>query len=265
MRILLKISFIFARFVIIYKVIGGKSMIDIHTHILPGVDDGSSSVKESLEMLKIAEENGTTDLILTPHCNIPGMFKNYKSDALLEHFNMLKDLANDEGISVNLYNGMEIFLTEESPLHYQTDRYISLNNSRYLLVEFDFDANPDFALDMLNHLANLDCTPIVAHPERYYFVLDNPSLVKDFKNIGCKLQLNRSSILGGFGKKIQKLSHLFLKNGFIDFVASDSHSPRTRTPRLNDVYYVLAENYGKDLAEKLVEINPRKVILDEDF
>ena len=152
-------------------------MIDIHTHILPDVDDGARSIGESLRMLKMAEENGTTDIILTPHCNIPGMFNNYKSDALLEHFNMLKDMAIDEGISVNLYNGMEVFLTEESPLHYQTEQYISLNNSRYLLVEFDFDADPDFALDMLRHLISIDCTPIVAHTERYYFVMDNPSLV----------------------------------------------------------------------------------------
>lgn len=240
-------------------------MIDIHTHILPGIDDGSNSIGESLSMLKIAEESGTTDLILTPHCNIPGMFNNYKTDALLNHFEMLKDIAKEEGININLYNGMEVFITDDSLLHYQTDRYITLNNSRYLLAESDFDADPNSFLDNLQRLVSLGCVPIVAHPERYFYVLENPSIIKDFINIGCKLQINRSSILGAFGRKIKKLSEALLKNGYVDFVATDTHGVRSRTPRLDDVYYIIAEDFSKSLADKILIENPEKVILDQEI
>ena len=115
-------------------------MIDLHCHILPGVDDGSSSEEESCRMARLAVESGVTAVCATPHCNVPGCFDNYRTEALEERFLCLARLLGERDIPLRLYAGMEVYVTPETPRHLREGKLLTLGGSRYLLVEFGFEA-----------------------------------------------------------------------------------------------------------------------------
>ena len=120
-------------------------MIDLHCHILPGVDDGSSSEEESCRMARLAVESGVTAVCATPHCNVPGCFDNYRTEALEERFLCLARLLGERDIPLRLYAGMEVYVTPETPRHLREGKLLTLGGSRYLLVEFGFEAPFSFA------------------------------------------------------------------------------------------------------------------------
>ena len=149
-------------------------MIDLHCHMLPGVDDGSASEADSLEMGRIAARSGVTAIALTPHCNLPEGQGHYYDGALETRFRRLAMLFRQEGLPVTLYRGMEVFSTPELPRLLDEERLLTLGGSRYLLVEFAFGETPWFAAQTLESIAVRGLTPVVAHPERYYFIQDDP-------------------------------------------------------------------------------------------
>lgn len=235
-------------------------MIDIHIHILPSIDDGAESLESALKMAEIAAADGVTDMIVTPHCNIPGIFDNYDSLTLLDYFNMFKNQLKKNDIPLNLYRGMEVYATEEIFDLYITERIITLNDSRYLLVEFNFDENPDWVMYCLENLIDLGVTPIVAHPERYNFINDFPNMVYQWTQMGCLSQINRGSLMGKFGKDAMRLAVAMIDKNLAHFVASDAHSSERRTPMLSFAYKLIEKNWSKEKAEKLFIKNPRAVI-----
>ncbi len=237
-------------------------MIDIHSHILPSVDDGAESLELSLKMAQVAVADGVTDMIVTPHCNIPKIFDNYESATLLEYFNMLKSQLRKNDIPLNLYRGMEVYATEKIFDLYTTERIITLNDSRYLLVEFNFDENPDWVLYCLEQLLDLGVTPIVAHPERYNFVNDFPNMPFHWTKMGCLSQINRGSLMEKFGKDAMRLAVAMIDKNLAHFVASDAHSFDRRSPMLSIGYAIIEKNWSKEMAEKLLIKNPRAVIED---
>ena len=127
-------------------------MIDLHCHILPGVDDGSSSEEESCRMARLAVESGVTAVCATPHCNVPGCFDNYRTEALEERFLCLARLLGERDIPLRLYAGMEVYVTPETPRHLREGKLLTLGGSRYLLVEFGFEAPFSFAQRMLEEM-----------------------------------------------------------------------------------------------------------------
>ena len=149
-------------------------MIDLHCHILPGVDDGAASEEESCMMARMAAESGVTALAATPHCGVPGQFENFADERLMDRFSALERLLEREHVPLRLYTGMEVFVTEQTPRHLREGRLLTLGGSRYLLVEFGFDEEPDFAERMLGELLEAGVVPVVAHPERYHFVQPRP-------------------------------------------------------------------------------------------
>ena len=128
-------------------------MIDLHCHMLPGVDDGSASEADSLEMGRIAARSGVTAIALTPHCNLPEGQGNYYDGALETRFRRLAMLFRQEGLPVTLYRGMEVFSTPELPRLLDEERLLTLGGSRYLLVEFAFGETPWFAAQTLESIA----------------------------------------------------------------------------------------------------------------
>ena len=128
-------------------------MIDLHCHILPGVDDGSSSEEESCRMARLAVESGVTAVCATPHCNVPGCFDNYRTEALEERFLRLARLLRERDIPLRLYAGMEVYVTPETPRHLREGKLLTLGGSRYLLVEFGFEAPVSFAQRMLEGIS----------------------------------------------------------------------------------------------------------------
>ena len=157
------------------------AMIDIHAHILPGIDDGAADIYDTLEMAEIAAGSGIRAIVATPHCNIPGVYDNYFGEHYKELFIKTYRAIEREKIPVKIFPGMEVFATEDLPWRYQNGEIITLLQSKYLLVEFSFGEDPFFVGRILEQLEELGLKPVVAHAERYEFVQDNPQIVYQWR------------------------------------------------------------------------------------
>lgn len=239
------------------------AVFDIHCHILHGVDDGSGNMSDSLEMAQLAAESGTKGIIATPHCNIPGMFDNYWCGELENRFLALKQEIEKRKIPLEIYRGQEIFLSKKFEEHLKKGEFITLNNSRYMLVELDFRIDTASAMSRLGRLASLGYVPVVAHPERYGFVIENPAIVREIRSLGCLVQLNSGSLSGDFGRYIKKTADVIAGKRLADFVAGDAHSQYSRTPNLSPVHELISEEISYDYADALLRINPLKVLNNE--
>ena len=235
-------------------------MIDLHCHMLPGVDDGASSEKEALLMAQVAVDSGVTDVILTPHCNVPGQFRNYYDQRLEERFCRFEQLLHRENGSLTVHRGMEVFVTPELPRLLDNGSLLTLGGSRYLLVEFAFGEAAWFADDILRQIRRYDLIPVVAHPERYYFLQDEPRHLLRWADDGYILQLNKGSFFGMFGRHAAKTAHWCLDCGCLHLIGSDAHSPYCRTPRLNDVYDLVADAVSPETAQLLLHDNPAAIL-----
>ena len=235
-------------------------MIDLHTHVLPGVDDGSRSMKESLELLTMAADSGVEILVATPHCNIPDVFDNYVSPELEDLFRKLDEARKNAGIPIRLLRGMEIFATPELPQLLRDRRVWTLNGTKYFLMEFAFDEDPDYCSRILRRCRELGFWPIVAHPERYYFLQEDLQLAFEWCVEGYGLQLNKGSLLGRFGSAPQRTAELLLQHGLAACVASDAHNPKRRSTNMLDVRGLLLEEYGEAYMRLLLEENPKRIL-----
>lgn len=237
-----------------------SAMIDIHTHVLPGIDDGSPDMEDSLEMLYIAAQSGVRTLVTTPHCNIPGEYENYASLELEALWRKLAWAAERESIPVKLCRGAEIFATEELPELLSDGHVWTLNGTKYFLTEFSFDEDPAYCDDILRRCRERGFHPIIAHPERYIFVQGDPSVAFDWCTAGYGLQLNKGSLLGSFGPGPRETARLLLEHGLAACVASDAHNPHQRTTHMGEIRNQLREMCGEDYAHLLLEENPSRIL-----
>ncbi len=240
-------------------------MIDIHCHILYGADDGSFSLEETVKMVKIAEQGGTRAIIATPHSNVPDLYQNHWNTEFDLKIELINKALDENGIDVKVYKGQEIFCAGRFAELLFTGELITLNDSRYPLIEFDFYENSRTAYSRLSRLVAKGYVPIVAHPERYEFVSEEEDAAMKLKEIGCLLQINKGSLSGAFGREAQKVAHRLLEDSMADFVASDAHSPYMRTPFLANVRDMLSEEYSPDYARLLLNENPMHVLKNKEI
>lgn len=238
-------------------------MIDIHIHIIPGVDDGSQDMEQSLMMAEIASANDIHEMIVTPHCNIPGMFDNYYDERYIRNFERFESALKAEAIPLKIYPGMEVYGTYEVGEYLKKGKIITLNHSRYLLIEFGFEEDVDVVNDILDEVASQQITPIIAHPERYVFVRHDPTLVYRWIRKGYRTQINKGSITGRFGRSVYQTAMLLLDHDLVSFVATDSHNPFHRTPDMREAEEILLDFVGEEKTSELLDINPKRVILDQ--
>lgn len=238
-------------------------MIDIHAHILPGVDDGSPSLASSLEMARLAVESGVTAMVATPHCNLPDSGEPLWADALTHREQALSETLAEEGIGLTLYAGMEIFGTPDTPEKLRDGRLCTLAASRYPLIEFPFHDYGDEATDILDRVLAMGLRPIVAHPERYRYTQAEPRLLNLWVDMGCLLQVNRGSLLGRFGAREEALGHSLIERGFAAFVASDAHTSVVRTPWMRDVQELLRREYSPRTAQMLLQEHAEQVLCNK--
>ena len=236
-------------------------MIDIHCHILPGVDDGPKTIEESLDMIKLAYGDGIREIIATPHFNHPFEFE---SDKALEQFKLLKEKSEELYDDFKLHLGAEVYITASLLKDMKRD-IKTISDSRYMLIEFNREVDPSEILDAVHELKLKGYIPIVAHIEMYRKVLESPEIVKSIRKDGGYIQITGSSILGKQGKEVMSFIKKLLKDGDVDFIASDGHSLSKRRPVLRDVYLYIEENYGEKLAKKVFIENPSKIIKDEEI
>ena len=240
-------------------------MIDIHAHILPGLDDGAPDIDTALAMAEIAVESGVTTIVATPHCNMPGRFKNYWSFQLQREFELFQQALQTSGIALSIYPGMEVFGTPDTPDLLRAGKLTTLGESRYLLIEFPFYGYAQQATEILDALISMRYRPVVAHPERYRYIQLNPELLNLWVRMGCLIQLNKGSILGRFGRSVQTLALSMLDRNFAVAVASDAHSDMVRTTWMRDVWDFLCEAYSETAARLLLEDNPQRILKNVDI
>jgi protein-tyrosine phosphatase len=238
-------------------------MIDLHTHILPGIDDGSRSMEASVTMAELALDSGTTMLVATPHANQMGRFENFFTQELFQRFQALKEELEEEDIPLKLYLGMEIFASEDMGEKIRRKQLIGLNGSRYYLVEFGFHEEPERIERYLEILDEVDVVPLIAHPERYDCVKDDPDIVAQWKNRGALIQLNHGSLLGHFGSTAAQAGKELLERQLVTCVASDAHGIRGRTPELDEIQHLLQASLGEDQANKLLIDHPKRILANQ--
>ncbi|MGH9729361.1 MAG: tyrosine-protein phosphatase [Candidatus Acidiferrales bacterium] len=227
-------------------------MIDIHCHILPGLDDGSDSLETSLKMAEMAINDGVTHVIGTPHANddfpfLPELSRSRRDELQAK---LGARLTIGTGCDFHLsYENFEAFCAEPSKF--------TLNHKNYLLVEFANFSLPPSLDQTLHQLQLLGVHPIVTHPER------NPLIRADWERLwgwlhqGCFVQVTAQSITGDFGRRAQTAAETLLDSNAIHFIASDAHNLTTRPLRLRPAYEFIAERKGDEVAQALFEKNPR--------
>ncbi len=236
-----------------------NKMIDIHNHLIPKFDDGPQSLDESIEMLRQASAQGITDVFATSHFNeyIPKEMED-------EYFSKLQELREEvltEGIGVNIYSGSEIFYHHYVDTTIKSNKVTTLGGwGQYVLIEFPMFQMPDGVEDVLFRLSVENYIPIVAHPERYNAIIERPQKALDFIRYGGLLQLNGGSVLGHFGREVQKVSIQLLEDWVVHFIGSDAHSPDSRTFVLQDVYSFLKDKFSESYLNQLLYKNPQKII-----
>ena len=234
-------------------------MIDIHAHILPGIDDGAADIYDTLEMAVMAVESGVTKMVATPHCNIPGYFDNHFGEVYIRAYEKAVEAIRRERIPLELLPGAEAFATYDLPELLVNKKVMPINQSRYVLMEFSFNESLDFANDVLRRVQEIGARPVIAHAERYDFIQNNLYIVQEWVKKGYILQVNKGSFVGRFGRRAEKLAYEFLKKGFVSVIASDAHSPVRRTPHMLDAYEHLRKICPERELDVLFRENPERI------
>ena len=240
-------------------------MLDIHNHILPGVDDGAQDYDDSIGMAELALRCGITAVVATPHANQMGRFENYYTPELSRRFERLEEMLHSCRLGLKVFEGQEIMASDDMVEKIRDGRLISLNHTQYYLIEFPFDSNPDWISERLSDVIHMGKTPLIAHVERYYCVQYDPSYVYDWIEMGCITQMNKGSVFGKFGRNVQRVSAPLLNYELIHCIASDAHSAVQRTPWMGDIKRFLIESFDFDYAQRLLETNPYKVVMGQEI
>jgi len=214
-------------------------LIDIHNHIIWDVDDGAKSLEESIEMAKIAEEDGIHKIIATPHY----MEDSYcaKKEEIQFKINVLNESIKKEKINIEILEGHEVFLTVDIIDKIQENEVMTLNNSKYILIEFSLMNIPQNAEKIINNIMKQGYRPIIAHPERINSVVSNPDSIIPFIEMGCLTQITSGSILGLFGSKIKKTAEEMIVKNMAYIIASDGHNTKVRKPKISKAYKRITE------------------------
>mgnify|MGYP006374880835 FL=1 len=237
----------------------GELMIDIHSHILPLVDDGSKSVDMSLEMLDQAYRDGTEEIILTPHLAYAYGFDNprEKIENLFEEF---RNIVWDVGIPIKLHLGCEFLYSSKESFEKHFKDITTLADTKYLLVEFYFDVNEDVILEAVESVLEKGCIPVIAHPERFEAFQTNTELAPRIIEMGGYLQMNKGSILGDYGSIVKDTVYDLLDRRLIHLVGSDAHNLRNRYPAMYESFEKVKTYFGSSYAKRIFNENPEKLL-----
>jgi protein-tyrosine phosphatase len=227
--------------------------IDIHSHILPAMDDGSKSLEQTLAMLNIACSEGITSMIATPH-NMPG--KGCPTAlSVHENYEKLRQAVERAGIPISIFPGTEYFYREEVLEIFQNEEAVTLGASNCVLVEFDPMAERRYIRNSLRDVLGTTYTPVIAHVERYIKVMEDISVLRELKKMGVLVQVNASSVTGDNGLKTKSAVKKLLKEELVDFIGTDAHSDGHRAPYMEKCADMLYKKYGSSYADALLGDN----------
>lgn len=219
-------------------------MIDIHSHILPGVDDGAKTEEDSLAMAKAAVADGITTIVATPH-HRNGVFNNER-ESILMWVETLQELFVNEGIPLTLLAGQETRINGDMVQELEEKIILPINDTKYVFVEFSSDHVPQYADQMLFNIQLAGYIPIIVHPERNQELIENPGKLYEFVKKGALTQVTAASIVGKFGKSIQKFSHQLIETNLTHFIASDAHNTTSRGFVMSEAFEIIKSRYASD-------------------
>jgi protein-tyrosine phosphatase len=229
-------------------------MVDIHSHVLWGLDDGSETYEESLAMLHVAAEAGTTDIVATPHSNSHYAFVPEQIEEKISRLQSLEGTPRvHRGCDFHL-NYANVQSALEDPSKY------TINHRNYLLVEFPEVSIPVGIDGVFSELLKCGMVPVITHPERNELLMQDPDRLARWAGKGCLLQVTGLSLMGGFGASPLEHAWKLVERGLVHVVASDAHDSVHRHPRLDRAFAEVARRAGEDNAALLFEVNPRAII-----
>lgn len=237
-------------------------MIDLHAHILPAIDDGPQSLEESVEMCRLAWENGIRGIVATSHGN--GFKGASRKDYACAFRLLVKELQKEE-IPLEIYPGMEVFMDEDALRRLNEGKLFTLNHTPYVLAEFSFEEDLWMVSEYLSLLEEAGYMPVIAHAERYEGVQRYPEQVYTWVNKGYVIQVNKGSFFGTFGKFSQNTALSLLSHNLIHIIASDTHGIHMRSPNLTKIKQFLDEKVGVKYRNLLCCENPRRILQGEEI
>jgi len=234
-------------------------VIDFHCHILPGLDDGPRSWDEALEMARIGQSDGISEIVCTPHIK-----KGYATPALREISETAEELqsrARESGISVKFHPAAEVAIERNLPDLIERGEITTIGGSaRYLLIEFPWEGIPSYTETVISELVSMGITPVIAHMERYHQVITDPGVAGKMIDLGALVQVNAGSIMGMFGTQIQETSHILLTHYMAHVIGSDAHSSGKRCPQMKEARDVIEGMLGEEAAVRLTELNASEIL-----
>jgi protein-tyrosine phosphatase len=230
-------------------------MIDIHSHILWGIDDGAADFAQSLAMVEMAAAHGTTDIVATPHAN--SQFK-FDAGIIAER---IDELSLACGGSPRIHRGCDFHLSLENiqDALQHTSKY-TINGQRYLLVEFADHLIPPSTSEIFRQFIAKGIIPVITHPERNPLLQDSLDRLNQWASMGCLLQVTAQSLTDRFGKNAQQSAWKLLRNGMVHVIASDAHDTEHRPPTLDLAHEILSRELGVETAELLLIHNPDAIV-----
>lgn len=238
-------------------------MIDMHSHILFGVDDGARVLEDSVDLIKEEIKKGVDKIILTPH------FKKRKGDANIElineNYKALIEAVSAESLEVEMFLGCEVYLDFN---YYDTiwkESLISLADSDYVLIEFSLTDIPKNIPEICYEIGLKGYIPIIAHVERYDILYENNKLIKDILNEGAHFQVNASAVINREDRESHKFVNYLLKNELVSFVASDVHNRDSRGFYLDEAYKTVKKICSHNYTEKIFKRNQENIIMNKYF
>lgn len=226
-------------------------MIDIHSHILPGIDDGAQTEEDSLEMAREAVRHDITSIIATPH-HRNGKYDNERSN-IMRYVATLNDLLVQEDIPLTVLPGQETRINGDMIKDLENGELLTINESKYIFVEFPSGHVPRYAPQMFFDLQVAGCKPIIVHPERNRELMEHPSKLYEFVKNGVLTQVTAASVVGKFGKNIRDFSHQLIETNLTHFIASDAHNTTTRGFCMDEAFSEIKNEYGSDYYFMLIE------------
>jgi len=234
--------------------------VDIHTHILPGVDDGPKDILEAMELARMAWEDGTGTLFLTPHYR--GEYRENTPAWLRESFSLFCQMLQQSLPQMRLYLGSEAHYETQLPRLLENGAVLPLGCSHYVLLEFPYKALRSQILEGTSEVLQSGFTPVIAHAERYDIFRKDAELADTVSDMGALIQLNAQSVMGAQGHAVKQYCHRLLKEEKAHFIASDAHDVKRRPPLLQKSWRHVCKKYSRDYADALFRKNAQNILAD---
>ncbi|PEL13556.1 tyrosine-protein phosphatase [Bacillus sp. AFS017336] len=233
-------------------------MIDLHCHILPGLDDGPITMEDSINMARAAVDNGIHTIVASPH-HQNGRY-NTDRKKILEKVEELNNVLEQRAIPLTILPGQEVRLYGELIQDFELGQIVSINDGRrYLLCELPSSHIPHFTNRLFYEIQANQITPIIVHPERNKVLINEPDILFEFVQKGILTQITASSLTGNFGKKIQKFAFKCIEANWVQVIASDAHNTKNRNFELIEAYEIIREKFGIE-TEFLMRENAQSIV-----